>query len=47
MHSNTHYGIRAFVAGKVFIHLPSHHNTTYNNGNGDRETGSGSTITNV
>ena len=32
---------------KVLIHLPSHHNTSYNNRNGDRNTDDGGTITNV
>ena len=40
------YGIVASTSGKVIIHLPSHHNTTYNNGQ-DRITSSRGTITNV
>ena len=31
IHSNTRLGIFAYSAGKVIIHLPSHHNTSYNN----------------
>ena len=46
IHSNGGDGIYADSA-KVIIHLPSHHNTSYNNGEGDRETISGGTITNV
>ena len=47
LHSNERHGIFAWNAGKVFIHLPSHHNTTYNNGEEDRRTHDGGTITNV
>jgi len=47
MHSNFRYGISAQGSAKVFLHLPSHHNTIYNNTGADRETGSGGTITNV
>jgi hypothetical protein len=47
IHSNTRYGIYACMSGKVIIHLPSHHNTSYNNGDQDRHTSSGGTITNV
>jgi hypothetical protein len=47
IHSNTRLGIVASTSGKVVIHLPSHHNTSYNNGQGDRFTSSGATITNV
>ena len=32
IHSNGGYGIYASDSGKVIIHLPSHHNTSYNNG---------------
>ena len=46
IHSNGHHGINAYL-GNVFIHLPSHHNTFYNNGREDRFTSSGGTITNV
>ena len=46
IHSNGRHGIYAFCYCKVIIHLPSHHNTTYNNGE-DRRTSSGGTITNV
>ena len=47
--NNARYGIHAPSSGKVFIHLPSHHNTSYNNGNEDRFTRNGGTtrITNV
>ena len=48
IHSNKIYGI--FALGnktKVVIHLPSHHNTSYNNIRNDRTSGMGSTITNV
>ena len=47
IHSNGEDGIWLAQSGKVIIHLPSHHNTTYNNGRRDRSTHSGSTITNV
>ena len=46
IHSNEN-GIFAFFHGKVVIHLPSHHNTSYNNGSEDRKTDHGGTITNV
>jgi hypothetical protein len=49
IHSNKFYGIGAWGSGKVLIHLSSHHNTSYNNGE-DRYTSfgsSGGTITNV
>jgi len=47
IHSNGRYGIIAYNSGKVIIHLPSHHNTFYNNGGEDRNTSGGGTITNV
>ena len=47
IHSNKKIGINAFLSAKVIIHLPSHHNTIYNNGEEDRETFRGGTITNV
>jgi len=47
IHSNGNNGIIAFSSAKVVIHLPSHHNTSYNNGTQDRQTYSGATITNV
>ena len=47
VHSNGVDGIYASSSGKVLIHLPSHHNTSYNNGTDDRHTISGGTITNV
>jgi len=46
IHSNGDTGIYASVSSNVRIHLPSHHNTIYNNGE-DRMTSSGGTITNV
>ena len=36
IHSNGGFGISALTSGKVLIHLPSHHNTIYNNGIEDR-----------
>jgi len=45
IHSNGRGGISAVHFGKVIIHLPSHHNTSYNNGDGDRYTDSQGTIT--
>jgi len=47
VHSNDRSGIAAWNSGKIVIHLPSHHNTFYNNGDEDRYTDSGGTITNV
>ena len=54
IHSNGRDGILAYGCGigasnfaKVIIHLPSYHNTSYNNGDEDRETIGGGTITNV
>ena len=47
IHSNGGYGISAHNSAKVIIHLPSHHNTSYNNGNEDRRAITGATITNV
>jgi len=47
IHSNEYFGICAVNSAKVIIHLPSHHNTSYNNGNQDRYTSNGGTITNV
>ena len=46
IHSNHWLGICADSA-KVVIHLPSHHNTSYNNKDDDRYTIKGGTITNV
>ena len=46
-YSNKRHGILAWGSCKVIIHLPSHHNTFYNNRQGDRYTTSGGTITNV
>ena len=47
IHSNRLVGIFASTSAKVIIHLPSHHNTSYNNGGQDRKTSDGGTITNV
>ena len=47
IHSNERNGVFAHTSAKVVIHLPSHHNTSYNNGNEDRKTFRGGTITNV
>ena len=47
IHSNETTGIFASISGKVLIHLPSHHNTAYNNRGQDRFTSMGGTITNV
>ena len=47
IHSNGGNGIWALSSGKVVIHLPSHHNTSYNNGEEDRHTFGGGTITNI
>ena len=44
--SNGNFGISAYNSAKVIIHLPSHHNTSYNNGKEDRFTRAGGTITN-
>jgi len=47
IHSNVRYGIWAYDSGEVLIHLPSHHNTSYNNIREDRFTNNGGSITNV
>ena len=47
IHSNKGDGIFAVDSGKVIIHIPSLHNTSYNNGEEDRFTENGGTITNV
>ena len=47
IHSNGGEGICAWHSSKVIIHLPSHHNTSYNNGDEDRHTLYEGTITNV
>jgi len=47
IHSNGGSGIYTVSFAKVVIHLPSHHNTSYNNGTQDRFTHGGGTITNV
>ena len=47
IHSNGRYGIAAKFSGKVIIHLQCNHNTSYNNGNEDRLTQHGGSITNV
>ena len=46
IHSNV-YGIHATDSSKVIIHLPSNHNTIYNNRGQDRKTRAGGTITYV
>ena len=47
IHNNGGHAIRAVNSAKVVIHLPSHHNTFYNNRDEDRHTNMGGTITNV
>ena len=47
VHSNGDIGIYAEETTKIIIHLPSHHNTCYNNTKEDRATREGGTITNV
>jgi hypothetical protein len=51
VHSNGYHdhdhGISVQFSGKVFLHLPSNHNTIYNNTGQDRRTFAGGTITNV
>jgi len=47
IHSNGSSGIYVASFGKVLLHLPSHHNTIYNNIREDRHIGYGGTITNV
>ena len=47
VHSNKEDGIYATQSGKVIIHLPSNHNTSYNNTHEDRRASHGGTITNV
>ena len=47
IHSNGRRGIIAYQSAKVILHLPSNHNTSYNNTRDDRRTTSGGTITNV
>jgi hypothetical protein len=47
IHSNGEDGIYSQYCSKVIIHLPSHHNTSYNNGNEDRLTVLDGTITNI
>ena len=47
IHSNRFDGIHALDICKVVIHLPSHHNTFYNNRKQDRRAVTGGTITNV
>jgi len=47
IHSNGECGIFAMNSCKVLIHLPTHHNTSYNNEGEARYTYSGGTITNV
>ena len=47
IHSNKRDGVYASSLAKALIHLPSHHNTSYNNGDEDWNTEHGGTITNV
>ena len=47
IYSNGRDGILASHSVKVIIHLPSHHNTSYDNRQEDRKTTIGGTITNV
>ena len=47
IYANDEYGICARESGKVIIHLPSNHNTTYDNDFQDRLAINGGTITNV
>ena len=47
LHSNGRHGIYAMSSCRIVIHLPSHHNTSYNNTIEDRRTFNGGTITNV
>ena len=47
IHSNGRHGISVWNSSKVTIHLPSNHNTFYNNGGQDQVTINGGTITNV
>ena len=47
IHSNKSDGMSAYSSGKVIIHLPSNHNTTYNNGGHNRQAVAAGTITNV
>ena len=47
VHSNRYHGINVSYSAKVIIHLPSHHNTVYNNGEEYWTTHNGGTITNV
>ena len=47
IHSNGTNGILAYAVSQVVIHLPSYHNTSYNNTREDRKADTGGTITNV
>ena len=48
IHSNTKtVGIFAIVNAKVNIHLPSQHNTTHDNGQGNRYQDTGGSIANI
>jgi len=47
IHSNEGDGIYACNSSKVLIHIPSHHNTSYDNREEDRRAWGGGTITNV
>jgi len=47
IHSNKWSGISASVRAKVNIHLPSQHNTTHDNVEGDRDQWGGGSIANI
>ena len=47
IHSNKQCGIGATRNAKVNIHLPSQHNTSHDNGQGNRAQGSGGSIANI
>jgi hypothetical protein len=47
IHSNGEDGIYVAGTAQVIIHLPSNHNTSYNNTHEDRQSNTGGTITNV
>jgi len=47
IHSNKRFGILATSRGKVNIHLPSQHNTSHDNVEGDRVQNVGGSIANI
>jgi hypothetical protein len=47
IHSNKSHGIWAFDRAKVNIHLPSQHNTSHGNVEGDRVQNEGGSIANI